>query len=669
MERSRCWLLVCFALACEVRERPTSLERDVPFACDEDTDCPAGSCLTEFGICTRSTGRLETLLFEVTPQPSDPVYGGARFLTKLDVSEAPKAGERLELNVRPRVPVTGQVVAAPEQQACLSPGQRTLRVALTFTPRERLLGLSVPSYEFETPSENVQEYVFRGSLPPGRYDVYMRPITDASRPDCLAIPQLFRDRAVGLMQPSGDRLELEQPRPSTLRLKVAWRDDLEGWRLDVVHPVSGQVLSTEAVLHAEDVDRSGPVPVLEATLNYSRQDPIAPPGVDPTMVQADEIVRLRPPDGVTAGTIVWQRYGLELSTPGEGSIGNVSSFGDPIAFQAWVWKRDADDTPVPGRVEFAALQLDEVADGVFASFEASATVDATGQVNARLLPGRYRVRVTPPGLEMANLGLMTGYEKLVTVWPASSQQAGPDMQGGHVIDVPVAQNLAGRVIADTDDIPLRRVDIRATATHPGRNLCALDSSGMPAANCERPRAPVLQRALAEDPFIPRERNGLSDSDGNFSIRGLDCGRCDEAAPTYFDLTVRPDAATGLPWSVRLSVDPVRDAPDIRAKPLRIPMPVARPMRVTYGDARPSQPGTDSVESAEEQKNTLFGALVRVFAILDNQGHLVTDPEGLDECLSVSTPDGSRCLQSLIQVAEARTGSDGEFLLLLPPDVE
>jgi hypothetical protein len=183
---------------------------------------------------------------------------------------------------------------------------------------------------------------------------------------------------------------------------------------------------------------------------------------------------------------------------------------------------------------------------------------------------------------------------------------------------------------------------------------------------------VVRRALAEDPFIPRSRNALSDSDGRFELEGLDCGRCDSEAPTYFDLTVRPDASTGLPWSVRLSVDPYRDAADLAANPLRIPMPVARAVRVTYGNpVSPAEPDADAGAPAEEPGSTglLSGALVRVFAVLDNQGHLVTHPEGLSECSSVSVPDGSRCLQSLIQVAEARTGSDGEFLLLLPPDVE
>src|SRR5690606_2009794 len=151
----------------------------------------------------------------------------------------------------------------------------------------------------------VGEYVFRGSLPPGRYDVYMRPIPVQASPDCRAIPQLFRNRAVGLTQGAAARLELQQPQPSALRLNVAWRDSLEGWKLDVVHPVSGEVLSTEAVLHASDVDPA--TGTVAAILDYSRQDPFS-------TVPADELVRLRPPEGIAAGTVLFERSGLEVLT-------------------------------------------------------------------------------------------------------------------------------------------------------------------------------------------------------------------------------------------------------------------------------------------------------------------------------------------------------------------
>src|SRR5690606_15463247 len=146
MRRASRGLALCLVLACSVEKEATSLQRDVPFACERDADCPTGSCLPEFGVCTRSGGRLEQLLFEVTPQPSDPVYGGARYLTLLDVSDAPSPGEWLELAVTPCVPVTGPVVAAPEQQSGHEIRQRTQPAAPTFPPREHICGPTLSQY-------------------------------------------------------------------------------------------------------------------------------------------------------------------------------------------------------------------------------------------------------------------------------------------------------------------------------------------------------------------------------------------------------------------------------------------------------------------------------------------------------------------------------------------
>jgi hypothetical protein len=659
-ERSTFVLLLAGALGCGVQDEATSLERDVPFACSVDGDCPAGSCLAEFGICTRPRGEFEKLLFEVTPQASDPVYGGARFLTYLDVSSPPSAGSRLDLNVKARIPVTGRVAAAPEQRACLAPARSTLPVTLTFTPREQLLALSLPSYEITTVFDDdpkVREYVFTGSIPPGHYDVYMRPDFERLSPDCRATPQIFRDRSIGLME-GGDRLELEQPPPFALKLTITWTDMLEGWQLDMIHPVTGELISNVVVLHASEVDTT--TNQLVTTLTYSHAD-------DDFILPAGELVRLTPPSGVTAGTVLLSRSGIEIVTPGEAEIGSVPTFGTPVAFQAWVWKRGEADAPAPGTVSFSAIELDAVENNrVPTSFEASARVDETGQVNASLLPGRYRVRITPPGLEMIDRSLMTSYESTVTVWP--NDESALDQQGGHVIDVPAARSLTGRVIAETNGAALRRVDIRASAAHTQPNLCPSDGTDLPE-SCEGPLGPVLQRALALDPFIPRTRNALSDDDGRFTVEGLDCGRCEPGVSTYFDLTVRPDVATGLPWVVRSSVDPVADAAELTANPVRIPMPVARPMQVTYDDPINTGAGTEDPADDEMVIRRLSGALVRVFAILDGQGQLVTQPEGLVPCISLPNPGDTPCLESLLQVAEARTEGDGDFLLLLPPDVE
>jgi hypothetical protein len=653
MERSTL-ALAALLFACDVRQEATSLERDVPFACNSDADCASGRCLADFDICVGSEGTLEDLLFEVTPQSSDPVYGGARFLEVQNVAAEVAAGERALLNVRPRERVTGSVVVAEELEACLDLALSTLPVVLTFTPREQLLGLSLPSYEISSRfDDRVREYVFEGSLPPGRYDVYMRP-DESLPPECRAIPQIFRDQSIGLDTETDESLDLKQPPPSALRLTIPWQERLDGWTIDMVHPVTGEVISNVIELRAGDVDSN--TNTLVATLNYStaERDFIGP---------AEELVRLAPARGVAAGTMLFQRSAL-ATAPGEGTLTNVASFGKPVPFQAWVWKKGETDSPVPGSVTFSSLELDEVDDGVFASFEATAMVDATGQVKATLLPGRYRVRVTPPGLEMVNLGLMTGFETSVTVW--ADEDGSP--QGGHVIEVPSALSLTGQVLAAVDESPLRRVEIRASATDPRRNLCPAPSDGGEP-TCERPRAPVLQRALAQDPFIPRTRNGLSESDGTYTVDGLDCGRCQPGATTPFDLTARPEISTGLPWVVRATIDPIEEAGTLHD--LRIPLPLARPMQVTYGDPT-RDPGPDKKEGTEDDMDVIWhlsGALVRVFAVLDGEGRLVGHPESSPLCISAESPASANCSESLIQVAEARTDSDGKFLLLLPPDLE
>src|SRR4051794_40438473 len=110
MDRWTPALALAASLGCGVAEKVAPADSDKPFACRRDADCGADSCLAEFGICTRQSSSIESLLFEVTPQASDPVYGGASFLALQSVADAPASGSRLELRVRPRVPVTGRVL-------------------------------------------------------------------------------------------------------------------------------------------------------------------------------------------------------------------------------------------------------------------------------------------------------------------------------------------------------------------------------------------------------------------------------------------------------------------------------------------------------------------------------------------------------------------------------
>jgi hypothetical protein len=65
---------------------------------------------------------------------------------------------------------------------------------------------------------------------------------------------------------------------------------------------------------------------------------------------------------------------------------------------------------------------------------------------------------------------------------------------------------------------------------------------------------------------------------------------------------------------------------------------------------------------------LAGALVRVYALLSDQQKLLTDPADVEPCITVGASQSGHCVQSVLQVAELRSGDDGTFLLLLPPDL-
>jgi len=99
------------------------------------------------------------------------------------------------------------------------------------------------------------------------------------------------------------------------------------------------------------------------------------------------------------------------------------------------------------------------------------------------------------------------------------------------------------------------------------------------------------------------------------------------------------------------------------QPLEMPTPVAQPIQLTYANPVSDDPDAPPVARA------LSGALVRVFALLDNESKVVGDADGLVPCVTIADPDGSRCIQSLVQLAEVRSGTEGEFLLLLPPRIE
>ncbi|MET0412533.1 MAG: hypothetical protein ABW217_14620, partial [Polyangiaceae bacterium] len=473
--------LAALALGCDVRELPPPTEYAAAASCRSNGDCSSGSCEAQLGICTTPSGAIPTLLFEVVPPATDPRYGSARFYS-YQSGLASSSSAPLVLNIPERVPVQGQIVPAPEQEPC-SREANSLPVSLTFRPREQLWGISVPSYTFDANRDGAtDEFRFFGSLPPGRYDVYMRARPGYSLPPtCNLAPQIFRDVPVGLDTISPALTPVQR----SLELTMAWRDELDGWTVDMVHPVTGEIISTRSTLLRRSVVDEGEGPVIKFTLHYSLG------GANDLIREGEELVRLTPPilQEKTKGVVLLQREGLEIVTPGKGTIGDVTTFGDAVTFQSWIFAYSNDDLPVAGTVSFAATSLTGTVGGVDASFTGTVPIDELGQVTIDLLPGTYRMRVTPP----PGQGLAAN-EYSITVQP------GAPAQGGGVIPVPRAARLRGQVLSPSA-VPLRDVEVVLNASRQPLDGCTAETSAADPL-CDRPRAEILQRALGEDPFVP-----------------------------------------------------------------------------------------------------------------------------------------------------------------------
>lgn len=629
--------LATLALACDVKELPPPIRHAASAPCRSASDCSSGSCQVELGICNTPSGALQTLLFEIVPPATDPRYDGAHFYS-YQTGLASSSSEPLVLRVPERVTVQGQVDAAPEQEQCSREGN-SLPVSLTFTPREHLWGLSVPSFSFDATRDRfddtvTDEFRFSGSLPPGRYDVYMRARPGYSLPpSCNLAPQIFRDIAVGLdTAEAGPAAAPLTPVQRSLKLSMDWRDELDGWNVDMVHPVTGEIISTRSTLQRSRVVDEGEGPVIEFTLHFSLG------GEKDFIREGEELVRLTPPplQESKKGIVLLQREGLELVTPGEGKIGDVTTFGEPVNFQSWI---SDDDLAIDGTVSFAATSLTGTVGGVDASFTGTVAIDPLGQITVPLLPGNYRMRVTPsPGAGLA------ANEYPVTVQP------GAPTQGGGVIPLPRAARVDGIALSPSG-VPLRGVEVVLNASKQPLEGCAAETSAADPL-CDHPRAEVLQRALGEDPFMPRSRSGLTAETGAFGGIEADCGGCARFGPgAGFDITLRPPPENGLPWMVKPAL---RVATDTDLEEVQFPLPVTRPLRVVYRTG-----------SREE---LMPGALVTAYVLLDAESRPIDDPLDVPPCLGAKVEDPV-CIQSALPIAEGRSDPDGVLWLLLPPSLE
>jgi hypothetical protein len=99
--------------------------------------------------------------------------------------------------------------------------------------------------------------------------------------------------------------------------------DFAGWLVDVVHPVTGEVLSNRATLQLHQPTAGSSE--YRASIAYSLVT-----GSDYTDM-GQELVRLSPPEGEVAPVILMHRAGLEVFTPGQARIEGLPAFERLVA--------------------------------------------------------------------------------------------------------------------------------------------------------------------------------------------------------------------------------------------------------------------------------------------------------------------------------------------------
>lgn len=583
-------------------------ERVVP-SCLRDGECRGGRCDTSLRLCVAAMRDFPGLLLDVVPETVDQGFGGFHISAKLQELAVDSAHpQRLELQQPP--PVGGLVTPNCHEIP---------KLLITFVPRETRLGLAVGRYttlsdrDFEDGQvEPVHKYSFTG-LPQGTYDVYWEdarrvPLTD---PECEVVPQLFRNVAIrGLTDLV--RADLNQVDPKHhLQVLIPYTDQLEGWTVDVVHSVTGEIMSTRRVIDATAVREvaGSETHAQEFALELKWADV---DGVDYVQANDAQLLRLTPPAGALRPVIYFSLFGLVVVDRDVAQLAPLGRFGEPVNFSAWVWDDSDAHAPVPGAVEFDALELTDTQGQGRLQLSLSVPIDEQGLVQTQLLPGEYRARVRP------NAPDSIVFETKVRVWASGSPQT------AGVISVPAGSKLNGRVRVPYADVSPDGTLIRAQGL--------IGMTGSPT-------------------FRPRSSSTIAGADGRFGFQGLDCGDCAATNSVNFALVAEPPAELGLPWGVKSRVAVASE---------------------TVVDFELAFPAVHFGELYYRKRNgtagELPGALIRALVLVDSEGKtLPLDTPGCFE-LPSGGADGTPCARGTVEVARARSGNDGRFRLMLPTDL-
>jgi hypothetical protein len=556
-------LLVAPLAGCTVQTLDFQSSAEAENRCESSADCSAGVCDPELRICRAPAGGLGTVLFRISPTSESKQYS---LLSFIDVQSAiPLEGGALDLDVPEPAEFTGEVKLPPDV-SCAGYGSNaspTIPVRVVFRPSERVFGLATADQAFDTQAVTRlgEPYQFGARLSPGDYDVYIRPDpTESYEGSCAVAPTVIRrwQSPVGKLTAPGD----DQPvpfylsPPRKLSVSVQWpisvdgnsAEALQGWKVDLIDPLTGWALSAPTPLALELLPDAGSVRYVADVLFSELPDPDA---------RGKELVRLTPPEGVTAPSFVIERWAIEGLSADTARIESIQSLPTPVRVGGAVVVNDAEgQNPVAS----GDLTLRFVSENPPVYFSA-VTEYRDGKFEVDLLPGVYEVYAIPSAS-----GTQQSYAVTRTTLEVSDQLV---QQHGKSVRIDPTSRLSGVALGPSGQAVIgARVSAIASPEPPGRVWTALGLS--------RPK--------------PLAVDGTVGPTGTFAM---------DVHPGALNVSIRPDTSTGFAWLSRPNVLVQEGIHDLGTLPL--------PPPVVY-------------EGFVAGAHPLGSALIEAYVFLDAQGY-------------------------------------------------
>jgi hypothetical protein len=342
---------------------------------------------------------------------------------------------------------------------------------------------------------------------------------------------------------------------------------LTGWIADIIEPIGGRAISTEGTLAAPfDPGSQSTTVEYSLSLTYSPVSGASP--TDSSLQSGHELFRLRPPAGVVAPTVFFDRTALALFNGAQADLSQIfTHLPTKVKLQGQLARLDT-GAPVSGNVTLVSQSISGMDQGIFGSFQTTAEVGDDGLFEVELPPGQYLARAVPP-LPAGIPPVEGGLSAIEVTWdvPADIKS-----QAGKLLELP---NLA---------------EVIGQARVQGAQVQAVPSP-----------QPVLvfDEAFGLGPFTPRASSALVDDTGRFVM---------QADPGTFDVSVQASESLGFGWFVRAGVQ-------VGDKTLDL------------GHVNPAVPSVvTGVAKLADATSPLSAAAIRAYVYLDKNQAYTRDPK-------------------------------------------